>query len=116
MNKKYTIFLYLLIGLIFYFGFIYQLGSYPLLDVDETRYVDMARKMFESKDFFTLYLNGEYFFEKPPLFFWIECISFKLCGCVSELTARLPIVLLSVLPASLLFFYAKKLKVLNLLF
>lgn len=110
MKKDHIIMLYCLLGFMFFYGFRYWVGTYPLLDVDETRYVNMAREMFHSKDFLTLYLNGDYFFEKPPLFFWIECISFKLAGNISELSARLPIVLLSLLPAGLLLFLAKKVK------
>lgn len=70
----------------------------------------MAREMFNTKEYLTLYLNGDYFFEKPPLFFWIECLSFKISGIVSELSARLPIVLLSLLPAGLLLSLCKKVK------
>ncbi len=110
MKKNERILLYCFLGLTFILCFLWGLGSYPLLEVDETRYVDMASKMFHSKDYLTLYLNGEYFFEKPPLFFWLECASFGLIGFVSEFTARLPIVLLSLLPASLLFGLCKKVK------
>lgn len=75
MKKSHIIMLYLLLGFICFYGFFYWLGTYPLLEVDETRYIDMAREMFKTKDFLTLYLNGDYFFEKPPMFFWIECFS-----------------------------------------
>lgn len=110
MKKQHIIMLYCLLGFILFYGFFYWLGTYPLLDVDETRYVNMAREMFNTKDYLTLYLNGEYFFEKPPLFFWLECISFKLAGGVSEFSARLPIVLLSLLPAGLLLCLCRKVK------
>ena len=93
----------------FIITYLFFLGSYPLLDVDETRYVTMAREMPKTNDFMTLYLNGSYFFEKPPLYFWLEVLSFKIFG-VSELTARLPIVLLSVLPLGLLFTLCNKVK------
>lgn len=109
MKKQYIIMLYGFLAYVLFYGFFYWLGTYPLLDVDETRYVNMAREMFNTKDYLTLYLNGDYFFEKPPLYFWIECLSFKLCG-VSEFSARLPIVLLSLLPAGLLLFLCKKVK------
>ena len=102
--------LYLILTLILLCGYFLFLGSYPLLDVDETRYVDMARSMLKSGDFLTLYLNGDYFFEKPPLYFWIECFAFKIFGGTNELTARLPIVLLSLLPLGLLFGICKKVK------
>lgn len=86
-----------IIGLcvLFYYIFFHNIGTYSLMDVDETRYVAMARDMFHSKDFMTLYLNGEYFFEKPPLYFWQECLSFALWGGkVNEWTARFPVALL----------------------
>lgn len=110
MKKQHIIMLYLLLAFICFYGFFHGLGTYPLLDVDETRYINMAREMFRTKDFLTLYLNGEYFFEKPPFFFWLECISFKLTGIISELSARLPVVLLSLLPAGLLFSLCRKVK------
>ena len=94
MRKK-ILQIYLILLLAGIFGFFIFLGSYALLDVDETRYVHMAEQMFKTKDFMTLYLNGEYFFEKPPMFFWLECFSFKIFGSINEFTARLPIVLLS---------------------
>lgn len=107
--KKDFVLLFIL-ALILFLGYFMFLGSYPLLDVDETRYVDMARSMLQSGNFLTLYLNGDYFFEKPPLYFWIECVAFKMFGGVNELTARLPIVLLSLLPLGLLFGLCKKIK------
>lgn len=78
------------------------------MDVDETRYVSMARDMFHSKDFLTLYLNGEYFFEKPPLYFWGECLSFALFGKVNEFTARFPVALYGTLSTLLVYFTGKK--------
>lgn len=101
---------YIFLGLVFFFTFVYGLGAYPLLDIDETRYVTMAKTMYNTKDFLTLYLNGDYFFEKPPLYFWLESLSFYLTGTVTEWSARLPIVLLSLMPAILLFNLCKKIK------
>ena len=83
-------------------------SDYALMDVDETRYVSMARDMFHSKDFLTLYLNGEYFFEKPPLYFWGECVSFAIFGKINEFTARFPVALYGTLSALLVYFTGKK--------
>ena len=90
------------------FVYFLSLGSYPLMDVDETRYVSMARDMFNTKDFMTLYLNGEYFFEKPPLYFWLECFSFKIFGHINEFTARFPVALLGMLSTFAVYFTGKK--------
>ena len=45
---------------VFYFMFFHNIWSYPLMDIDETRYVLMSKDMYNSHDFLTLYLNGEY--------------------------------------------------------
>ena len=85
-----------------------NIGNYPLMDVDETRYVSMAKDMFQTKDFMTLYLNGEYFFEKPPLYFWSECLSFWVFGGVSEFSARFPGALYGTLVTFLVYYTGKK--------
>ena len=92
-----------------YFIFFHNIGNYALMDVDETRYVSMSRDMFHSKDFLTLYLNGEYFFEKPPLYFWGECLSFAIFGKVNEFTARFPVAMYGTLSTLLVYFVGKKL-------
>lgn len=96
------------LGIVFYVIFFYGIGTYALMDVDESRYVLMARDMFNSKDFLTLYLNGDYFFEKPPLYFWGECLSFALFGKVNEFTARFPVALYGASCCYLLYFIGKK--------
>ena len=94
--------------ILFYFIFFHNIGNYALMDVDETRYVSMARDMFNTKDFMTLYLNGEYFFEKPPLYFWGECLFFGLFGKVTEFTARFPVALYGALTSFLVYFTGRK--------
>lgn len=69
LQKKKNIFIPLVLFVVFYFIFFHNIGTYPLMDIDETRYVLMSKDMLKSHDFMTLYLNGEYFFEKPPLYF-----------------------------------------------
>lgn len=96
------------LGIIFYFIFFHGIGTYSLMDVDETRYVAMARDMFNSKDFLTLYLNGQFFFEKPPLYFWQECLSFALWGRVDEWSARFPVALLGFIFSFVVYFTSKK--------
>ncbi len=102
------LFTFLGLAVICYFVFFFNIGNYALMDVDETRYVSMARDMFHSKDFLTLYLNGDYFFEKPPLYFWGECLSFAIFGKVNEFTARFPVALYGTLSTFLVYFVGKK--------
>ncbi len=100
-----SILIVLITGICVYFC---GIGSYPLMDVDETRYVSIAKHMFLSKDYLTLYLNGEYFFEKPPLYFWSECLSFGLFGHINEFTARFPCALYALLLTFGVYFTGKK--------
>ncbi|MBD5401498.1 glycosyltransferase family 39 protein [bacterium] len=109
VQKHIEIFTVLSLAIIFYFIFFQGIGTYSLMDVDETRYVAMARDMFLSKNYLTLYLNGEYFFEKPPLYFWQECLSFALWGGkINEFTARFPVALLGYLFSFIVYFTCRK--------
>ena len=108
LQKKKNIFIPLVLFVVFYFIFFHNIGTYPLMDIDETRYVLMSKDMLKSHDFMTLYLNGEYFFEKPPLYFWIECIFFKLFGFVNEFSARFPAALSGMLLCYAVYFSGKK--------
>ena len=108
IKKHRDLFTFLGLLVICYFVFFFNIGNYALMDVDETRYVSMARDMFHGKDFLTLYLNGDYFFEKPPLYFWGECLSFAIFGKVNEFTARFPVALYGTLSTLLVYFTGKK--------
>lgn len=108
IKKHDNIFILFGLFIVCYFVFFFNIGNYALMDVDETRYVSMARDMFNSKDFMTLYLNGEYFFEKPPLYFWGECLSFAIFGKVNEFTARFPVALYGTLCTFLMYFTGRK--------
>ncbi len=108
-NKHSEVLTILGLAILFYFIFFHNIGTYSLMDVDETRYVAMSRDMFNTKDFLTLYLNGQYFFEKPPLYFWQECLSFALWGGkVNEWTARFPVALLGFIFSFVVYFTARK--------
>ena len=106
--KHTELFTVLGLGVLFYFIFFHNIWAYALMDVDESRYVSMAKDMFNTKDFLTLYLNKEFFFEKPPLFFWGECLSFAAFGKITEFTARFPVALYGTLCGFLTYFVGKK--------
>ncbi len=70
--------------------YLLNIGNYPLIDVNETKYVSIARDMIYSKDWGNIKLNGENFFDCPPLIFWIINTSFLIFGKISTFTARFP--------------------------
>jgi len=74
----------LLLGALFGYG----LGERALWSPDEGRYAEIPREMVVSGDYITPRLNGVKYFEKPPLFYWLQSISIKLFG-VNEWSLRL---------------------------
>lgn len=68
--------------------FLWQLGAYGLVDVDEGRYAEVPREMFLSGDWLTPRLNFLNFFDKPPLLYWGIASSYAIFG-VTEFAARL---------------------------
>lgn len=71
------------------------IGSYPLMDVDETRYAVMARDLVQSFDWNFLQLNMTPFLEKPPLYFWLVGLSIKAFGQFTPFAVRFPIAILA---------------------
>ncbi|MCS6873808.1 MAG: glycosyltransferase family 39 protein [Pyrinomonadaceae bacterium] len=68
---------------------VYFVGlSLPLIGPDEPRYAQVAREMFQRSDLITPTLGGFEWFEKPPLLYWLQMLSYKMFG-VSEFSARL---------------------------
>ena len=95
------------IALVLYFIFIHNLGGPALLDSDETRYADMARTMLNTGNFTTLFLDGRIFWDKPPLFFWILTLSYKIFG-INEFAVRIPSVLAALTVITSVFFAVRK--------
>ena len=78
--------LLLLLALILLFGF--ALGKRALWEPDEGRYAEIPREMVVSGDYITPRLNGVKYFEKPPLFYWLQAGAIQILG-VSEWSLRL---------------------------
>ncbi len=74
------------LGLVFYVPF---LGGVHLFDWDEINFAEMAREMILLEDYLRVYINFEPFWEKPPLFVWLQAISMKIFG-INEFAARFP--------------------------
>lgn len=65
------------------------LGCFPLTDPDETVYGLTAKEMLHANDWLSPQIYGHYWYDKPPLFYWLEMIFYSLFG-VSDYTSRLP--------------------------
>ncbi|MEI8191506.1 MAG: glycosyltransferase family 39 protein [candidate division NC10 bacterium] len=75
--------LILLSGALFFF----EIGTPGLFDADEPAYAQAAREMGESGDWVTPHFNGRPRFDKPPLFYYLILLSYRLFG-VTEFAAR----------------------------
>lgn len=82
------------------------LGSTPLIDPDEPVYGETAREMLISGDWLSPRIFGEYWYDKPPLFYWLEMISYSLFG-ISDYTSRLPSALLGMATVGLVYTQCK---------
>src|SRR5512138_1896661 len=78
------------------------LGKFPLMEPDEGRYSEIPREMLEKMDFITPTLNYVKYFEKPPLLYWLNALSFSIFG-QNEFAARVPCALAGLL--TILFTY-----------
>jgi 4-amino-4-deoxy-L-arabinose transferase-like glycosyltransferase len=62
---------------------------FPLLDPDEGLHASIAQEMVERGDWITPRFLGEFFPDKPILYFWIQAASLRLLG-PTEAAVRLP--------------------------
>jgi len=67
-----------------------------VIETDSCQYAKISFQMLRDKSFLKLYYDGGEYLDKPPLLFWLSCISFKIFG-VSNFTFRLPSFLFSIL-------------------
>ncbi|MCU0434318.1 MAG: glycosyltransferase family 39 protein [Bacteroidia bacterium] len=66
-----------------------SLGHSQLFDWDEINFAECAREMMVTGDYTKVQINFLPFWEKPPLFIWMQVLSMKAFG-VNEFAARLP--------------------------
>ena len=75
---------------------------------DDAAYAHEAKTMLQSGDWWTMNLNGNADFDKPPLFIWLVALSFKFFGA-ADFAAKIPGVLFGWATVILVHFLAKEL-------
>ncbi len=101
-KNSWTLDILILLVLISTFYFLF-LGARPLLAPDEGRYAEIPREMIVNHDYITPRINTIKYFEKPPLYYWIEADAIKTFG-LNEWSLRFPSALMGILGC--LFIYA----------
>ena len=66
------------IGLLLFF--FVGLGAHPYGVPSEARYIEIPMQMVQTGDWVTPRLNGVKYFEKPPLFYWIQAAQIEVFG------------------------------------
>ena len=69
--------------------FIPFIGNMSLFDWDEINFAECAREMLASNNYSDVQLYFHPFWEKPPLFLWMQAASMSVFGA-NEFAARFP--------------------------
>jgi hypothetical protein len=78
---------YLCIIIVGAFFFIPFLGSVHLFDWDEVNFAEASREMIATGNYMRVTIDYQPFWEKPPLFFWLQVLSMKAFG-INEFASR----------------------------
>jgi 4-amino-4-deoxy-L-arabinose transferase-like glycosyltransferase len=82
-----------------------NLGVHNLfIHTDESRRALVAIEMILSGDYITPTLNGEFYYNKPPVYNWIIALSFQLFGEYSAFALRFPVVVATFIYGALIVF------------
>lgn len=100
------LFYIIVLGICSYFPF---LGGVHLFDWDEINFAESAREMILTSNYSRVQIDFKPFWEKPPLFFWMQAAAMHLFG-INEFAARFPNACIGVLTLLTLFLIGKKLR------
>jgi 4-amino-4-deoxy-L-arabinose transferase-like glycosyltransferase len=87
--------------------FIPFLGHVHLFDWDEVNFAECAREMLVTKNYMRVQIDFQPFWEKPPLFIWMQALCMNLFG-INEFAARLPNALMGITTLCTLFYIGKR--------
>jgi hypothetical protein len=105
MNKRYYPYLILASALFFFIPF---LGSVHLFDWDEINFAESAREMLVTGNYSRVQIDFQPFWEKPPLFFWMQALSMKIFG-INEFAARFPNAVIGIITLLTFYYFGRKL-------
>lgn len=97
----------ILASLVFLCGLFIHLGNVPLMSDEGIRGL-VALEMQLSGDYLTPTINGELYFNKPPLYNWIILAFFKLTGSHSLFILRLPTIIATLFFTMTIFLYVRR--------
>ncbi|HEY9178202.1 MAG TPA: glycosyltransferase family 39 protein, partial [Flavipsychrobacter sp.] len=98
---------YLIIAVIASILFFPLLGQVHLFDWDEINFAECAREMMVTDNYLQVQIDYRPFWEKPPLFIWMQVMAMKMFG-VGEYGARFPNALVGVITLLVLFYAGRR--------
>ena len=104
LTHNQSIFLIGVLGLVIFASFN---GQSHLFDWDEINFAEAAREMIVTGNYSVVQINYEPFWEKPPLFFWLQALCMNLLG-INEFSARLPNAIAGAITAITLYSIGRK--------
>ncbi len=93
------------LGVLFYLPF---LGHVHLFDWDEINFAESAREMLVTGNYTRVQIDFQPFWEKPPLFFWLQAAAMHVFG-IGEFAARFPNAMMGVVTLLTLFYMGRNL-------
>lgn len=89
--------------------FLHSLGKVHLFDWDEINFAESAREMIVTGNYTQVQIDYQPFWEKPPLFFWMQAAAMHVFG-VGEYAARFPNAICGIITLLLVFHVGRKLE------
>ncbi|MCB9252619.1 MAG: glycosyltransferase family 39 protein [Flavobacteriales bacterium] len=105
MIRKYPHIFISVLSLLLFLPF---LGQIHLFDWDEINFAEASREMILTGNYGRVQIDFQPFWEKPPLFFWMQVMCMKVFG-INEFAARLPNALCGLITLNVIFFYGSRL-------
>lgn len=85
----------------------FNLDGIPLLDPDEPVYAETPKEMFLYNDFISPRIFGEFWYDKPPMYYWLVALSYKVFG-INDFAARFPSGSLAVVCIFVMWYFGNK--------
>jgi len=80
-----------------------------LFDWDEANFAEAAREMLLSKEYMRVQIDYKPFWEKPPIFIWMQALAMGIFG-INEFAARFPNAIIGILTLSTIFYIGKRVR------
>lgn len=108
MEKQYDQKSLIIITIVALITIFFGIGGVPLLDPDEPVYAQTAREMILNGDWLSPRIFGNFWYDKPPMYYWLVAISQCIFGD-NEFAARFPAGLMAFATSLMMYFSVTKL-------